>query len=230
MLKKILGDACFDISIKEGKRLLLPGKALCVTLCFSNDTEYDLPLSCTLTLPRTVKCDRCEFDVILPAEGNTEQTMVFSVSENELSFCGQSICEIKICDRVFSFESSYELELHTEMAYKCSLPQDNGSNKSNGVLFSRGGTIYANKGERISMQIIALQETDIHAVYEKGFIHSLNLCGKRTESDTIHLSVGCNSLYFDALCDGELHFESVSNDEAIFLDTINPINFVEVEQ
>ena len=107
MLKKILGEAPFDIELDKNI-VITPGKKMSVKLLFKNISEYDLPLSCSLDFSVSAEVDRTKFDIVVPADGKTECELVFSKDKSSRMFSGEGIAELEIVDRIFDSRTLYE--------------------------------------------------------------------------------------------------------------------------
>lgn len=218
MLKKILGEAPFDVELDK-KVLIVPGKKTNVKLFFSNISEYDLPLSCSLTFSTSAKVDKTAFDIVVPADGNTEYELVFSADANARMFTGVGIAELEICDRIFDSKTLYEFEIICEAAYKCEALSD-GVAPSEDVLFTSGGRFFANKGETVFAEIPLMENSEYRLKVFSGKVKDKN------DGDVISLSSGLNRLVFEMLHDGSFEFCDVTSDETVYLDTINPKYFI----
>lgn len=219
MLKKILGEAPFDVTL-EAEVVLSPDKCACGTLVFQNSTEYDLPLSCSLKILTSVKADRCEFDVIVPAEGNTRHDISFSVSKDAKILGGKSVCELEIIDGVLDSKTVYELETVCEMSYKCCVGAGDIFDTSDDVVFSRDGVFFANSDEVIAMEIPRLEKTEMELCILSGSIKNYQ------NGQIIELSEGLSRLYFEVEEDGSFEFLSSGSGEKIFLETLSPKYFI----
>lgn len=218
MLKKILGQAPFDVSL-DRKVVITPGKKCAVTLLFSNDSEYDLPLSCSLNLTTSADVDKSSFDVVLPAQGKTQVPIVFSKETDSKLFSGKGIAELEILDRIFDSKTLYEFEILTEAAYKCG-DKNEGFSPTKGVLFTNGGTFFGNKGETVYVEIPLME----HAEYSLGIL-SGRIKNKKN-GDILGLSAGLNKLCFEMEDDGSFVLLNLSNDEPAYPDTLNTQYFI----
>ncbi|MBE6682142.1 MAG: hypothetical protein E7600_07655 [Ruminococcaceae bacterium] len=218
MLKKILGQAPFDVSLDK-KVIITPGKKCSVTLLFSNDTEYDLPLSCSLNFTTSADVDKSSFDVVLPAEGKTQVQIVFSKETDSKLFSGKGIAELEILDRIFDSKTLYEFELLTESAYKCGDVKE-GFTPTESMLFTGGGVFFANKGETVFVEIPLMEE----AQYRLGIL-SGSIKGRK-DGDILRLSSGLNRLLFEMEDDGSFVILDSSSDEPAYPDTLNTQYFI----
>ena len=217
MLKRILGTAPFDVLLKNEVVVSASGKTV-ATLCFENESEYDLPLSCVLKLQPFVNADKTQFDVTLPAEGNTSIDIVFSIPEDAKIVGGKKICELEIIDRIFDSKTLYEFEICVEMAYKCCDKKENSFMPSDDVLYSRDGVFYGNCTEKVCLELALIEEqrTEIHVI-----------AGKIKQTDTkLCLSQGVNKIEIEFSEDGSFEFINCQDRRKMFFDTINPKYFI----
>ena len=218
MLKKILGQAPFDITLNK-KVVITPGKKTAVWLDFSNDSEYDLPLSLKLGLDVSVDVDKTEFDIVIPAGGKTECFLTFSKNLNTRMFTGKGIGELEIVDRIFDSKTLYEFEILCESAYKCACLND-GFSPSDDIIFSNGGRFFANKGETLFLEIPLMEDQEYKLCVISGKIKNIN------DGDVLKLTSGINRLVFEILEDGSFEFEDLVSAEKIYADTINTKFFI----
>ena len=199
--------------------VITPGKKTCVRLLFSNDSEYDLPLSVKLSFSLSADVDKTQFDVTVPAEGNTEIPLTFSKQEDCKMFMGTSVGEIEITDRIFDSKTVYEFDVICEAAYKCADPLD-GFSPSNQALYSRNGTFFANSDETVFMEIPLSESAKYRLHIISGRINGYE------NDDIIALKFGLNKLCFEMQKDGSFEFLKTENDEKIYTDTINTKYFL----
>ena len=218
MLKKILGEAPFDVSF-DRNIVIVPGRKTTAELVFSNDTEYDLPLSIKITFGTLIEVSKTEFDILVPAEGKTETDLTFSKSIDAGIFTGNGIGEIEIVDRIFDSKTLYEFNVICESAYKCSGACDDFS-PTDEMFFSRKGRFYANKGECVCVQIPLAEETEYKLHVISGKIKN------RSDGEIIKLRKGINSFCFEMTDDGSFEFQSPENDETVYPDTLNTKYFI----
>ncbi len=214
MLKKYLGEAPFDVLL-DGEILLSPDKKCTVYLDFVNDTEYEYPLCCKIRLNSSIEVDKTDFDVTLPAEGNTRQPLVFSLPKDSKLTGGEKICELLISDRIFDSKTEYEFEVRCEMTFKCR--EKDGSDQT---LCSRNGVFLANKGERVEIQLALLEEKTVLLHITSGAVKGYD------DGASITLSGGLNRLSFEMQEDGSFEFLDAVRCEKIYLDTLNPKYFI----
>ncbi len=219
MLKKILGQAPFDVALC-GDVFLSPDRKSTVQLLFSNDTEYDLPLSCTLRLCPSVNADKISFDVILPAMGNTHEKISFSQKQGEKIFGGTKICELEILDGIFDSKTEYEFEINCEMSYRCLEGQNLLFSSSDEGLFTREGRFFANRGESVLLEIPSMTETEIELSVISGEIRDFS------DGQKIKLDTGLNRLCFTMDDDGSFEFKNPISGNRIFIETLNPKYFI----
>ncbi len=223
MIKKILGNAPFDISC--GQAVLVPGKTKNIDFRLSNDTEYDLPLKFVLSFSSTVKSDLSEFNVVVPAGGNTKKTLKLDVDRNDKIFFSEHLCEIKIHDGVLNSESDYEIAFPCEMAYKCT-DKENNFTATNEVYFTSEGTFFANSNECICLEIPLAEQMIISTEKNQTETRTM-LDGVQVNSREIKLHPGLNKLCIKMFCDGKIEFFDTESMQKIFLNTINPMYFLE---
>lgn len=219
MLKKILGEAPFDIELCENI-VVSPDKTQRAQLVFRNDSEYDLPLSCNIRMDSFVAVDRSRFDVILPAEGMTSVELLFSAPADSKIFGGSKICELEIVDRIFDSRTEYEFEVSCELAYKCENENRNAFSPSENVFFSRNGRIYANKGETVSLEVPSFEENELLLHIVAGRIKGFN------DGETICIKSPLCRLCFEMEEDGSFEFQNPASLEKKFPDTLNPECFI----
>lgn len=219
MLKKILGQAPFDV-VLCGDVFISPDRKSTVQLLFSNDTEYDLPLCCTLRLCSSVNTDKISFDVILPAMGNTRETICFSQRPDEKIFGGTKICELEILDSIFDSKTEYEFDVNCEMSYKCLEEKNVLFSASDEGLFTREGRFFANRGETVSLEIPSMSETEIELSVISGEILDFS------DGQRIKLDTGLNRLSFTMSDDGCFEFKNPVSGDGIFIETLNPKHFI----
>lgn len=219
MLKRILGQAPFDVSLSE-RIIVVPGQKSRARLVFTGDSEYDLPLSCNLDVNGFVKVDASSFDVMVPAGGKSESELVFSASPDSMILGGEKVFSLEIIDRIFDTKTEYELSIRCEMGYKCSLSKEEAFEKTDTPLYSRSGVFFGNKGEIISLEIPCENETEIKIAVLSGKIKDV------PDGKSIHLNTGVNRLFFEMQQDGSFELCDVTSDETIYLDTINPKYFI----
>lgn len=212
MLKKILGQAPFDAAL-DGDVIITPGKKRTVTLLLSNISEYDLPLSCSLNLSVSADVDKAEFDVIVPAEGKTEVCLTFSKDVYSRMFTGCGIAELEIVDRIFDSKTLYEFEICCEAAYKCTDKND-GFLPTEEIFFTNEGRFFANKGERVCVEIPLMESTQYRLCILSGKIKDLN------DGDIIKLSSGLNRLAFEMTGDGSFELRNADSDRTVYPDTV----------
>lgn len=218
MLKKILGEAPFDVELSKNI-VITPGKKTAVKLLFSNISEYDLPLSCNLTFSTSVEVDRTAFDIVVPADGKTECELVFSKDTASRMFSGRGIAELEILDRIFDSRTLYEFEIMCEAAYKCTEKED-GFAPSDETLFTNGGRFFANCGETVSLEIPLMNDAEYKLHIISGEIEGKN------DGDMLKLPAGLCKLYFKMLRDGSFELCDASNEETIYPDTLNTKYFI----
>ena len=218
MLKKILGQAPFDVELSE-KIAITPGKKSSFTLLFSNISEYDLPLSCSLSFSTSVEADKTKFDITVPANGKTECSLTFSMDADSRMFSGCGIAELEILDRIFDSKTLYELEFFCEAAYKCAESKDDFS-PSDDTLFTRKGRFFANRGETVFVEIPLAEDKEYKLAIPSGKIKNKN------DGDILRLSPGLNRLSFEMLEDGSFELINPVSDETAFADTINTKYFI----
>ena len=218
MLKKILGQAPFDVELSKDV-VIIPGKKTVVKLLFSNISEYDLPLSCSLDFSTSVEVDKTAFDIVVPADGKTECELVFSKDKNARMFSGCGISELEIIDRIFDSRTLYEFEIVCEAAYKCA-DADDGFAPSDEILFTSGGRFFANKRETVFIQIPLMEEKEYKLHILSGKIKN------RGDGDIIELSQGINKISFEMLEDGSFELCDPSSEERVHPDTLNTKYFI----
>lgn len=218
MLKKILGEAPFDIELDKSV-IITPCKKTVIKLLFSNISEYDLPLSCSLDFTTSVEVDKTKFDIIVPADGKTECELVFSKDIGSRIFSGCGIAELEIIDRIFDSRTLYEFEIFCEAAYKCG-DADDGFVPSEEILFTNGGRFFANKKETVFIQIPVMEEKEYGLHILSGNIKN------QSDGDIIKLSQGINKISFEMLEDGSFELCDVSSEETAFPDTLNTKYFI----
>ena len=218
MLKKILGQAPFDVEL-SGRITITPGKKSLVTLLFSNVSEYDLPLSCSLNFSTSVEADKTKFDITLPADGKTQCDLTFSKDTDSRMFCGCGIAELEILDRIFDSRTLYEFDIFCEAAYKCAENKDDFS-PSDEALFTRNGRFFANKGETVFMEIPLARDEEYKLSIPSGKIKNKN------DGDILKLTSGLNKLSFEILEDGSFDLKNPVSDEKVYIDTINTKYFM----
>lgn len=219
MLKKILGQAPFEIELCEGV-VVSPDKMQKAEFVFRNDSEYDLPLSCNIKPNSFVAVDKSSFDVMLPAEGVTSVGIVFSVSDSSKIFGGSKICELEIVDRIFDSRTEYEFEVSCELAYKCENGGENEFLQTENVFFSRNGRIYANSGEVVSLELSSLEESELLIHVVSGKIKDFK------DGEKIRLIPPLNRLCFEMEEDGSFEFQNPVSLEVVYPDTLNPKHFI----
>lgn len=218
MLKKILGEAPFDVTLDKSV-VITPGKNTDVRLFFSNDSEYDLPLSVKFNFDVSTEVDKTQFDVTVPAEGNTRVMLVFSKNPDAMIFTGLGIGEIEISDRVFDTRTIYEFEIISEAAYKCADFCD-GFSQTDDVLFTRNGMFFANKGETVFLEVPLNEDENYKIHIVSGKIKDI------ADEDLIELKKGLNRLSFEMQEDGSFEFLNPENDEKIHSDSVNTKCFI----
>lgn len=219
MLKKILGEAPFDVMM-NGKIRVSPQKCSKTTLEFINDSEYDMPLSCNLFLQSFLKVDKTSFDITLPADGKTMAELSFSISPDSEIFGGHGVCEIEISDRIFDSKTVYEAETLCEMSFKCCDKASNAFTACDELLFSREGVIFGNKGEIVSLEILCTQSTEVALSISESAVKNY------ADGQKLTLNEGLNRLVFEFVKDGELSFLDVSSEEKMYLTTLSPKYFI----
>lgn len=218
MLKKILGEAPFDVSL-EKRIIITPGKKTVTTLLFSNTSEYDLPLSCSLNFSVSIDTDKTAFDVTVPAEGNTSVSLIFSKDADSRMFTGKGIAELEIVDRIFDSKTLYEFEILCESAYKCAGIND-GFSASDNTLFTSCGRFFANKDEAVFIEIPCMEDTEYRLCILSGKIK------KQNNGDLLKLTSGLNRIIFEMSQDGSFEFQDTVSGEAVYADTINTKHFI----
>lgn len=218
LLKRILGQAPFDIDI-DRRVVITPGKKTKVLLLFSNDSEYDLPLSVKLCFDISVQVDKTAFDITVPAGGNTQCSLVFSKDTDAEMFTGRGIAELETVDRIFDSKTFYEFEILCEAAYKCE-DEPLGFSPSEQILFTNGGVFFANRGETAFVEIPLMENAEYRLGVLSGSIKD------KKDGDILKLSKGLNRLCFEMLEDGSFTFLNISNDEPVYPDTLNTKNFI----
>ena len=219
MLKKILGEAPFCVEMND-VIVVSPAKSKKAQIVFTNDSEYDLPLSCTLKASSFINTDKGSFDVIVPAEGLTKVDVTFSVNENEKLFGGRKICELEIVDRIFDTKTLYEFEVLCELCYKCCENEKDAFLPSDEMIFSKDAVLFGNKGEIISLEIPCMEnvQTVLHII--AGQIRG------REDGDVLHLAQGLNRISFEMTEDGNFELlDEVSRDK-FFADTLSTKYFM----
>ena len=219
MLRKILGEAPFCAEMNE-KIVVLPGRDKKAQIVFTNDSEYDLPLSCTLNVPSFINTDKCDFDVVVPAEGITNVTITFSVNINERLFGGEKIFELEIIDGIFDTKTLYEFEAWCEICYKCCDNEKEAFLPTEEVLFSKDAVLFGNRGEIISLEIPSAEKKQIVLHVISGKIKD------KKDGETIFLSEGLNRILFEMAEDGSFEFQNPESFEKIYPDTLNTEYFM----
>ncbi len=215
MLKRILGTSPYKVSL-EGNTFIVPGKKTAVNLIFKSQTEYDLPLSCSLFISSSAKVDMCEFDVMLPAEGKTTQRLVFDVPSGRKIVGGDYVAELEIIDRVLDSKTVYELELFEEMAYKCGDSYDSAFSVSDGAVYTRNGRFFGNKGEIVSLEIPVMEDKETELSVISGRIADF------ADGQKIKLTQGINRLVFEMKDDTSFELVNPSSTQVMLLQTLNP--------
>lgn len=223
MIKRVLGNAPFEISCND--TVLLPGKTREVVISLSNDTEYDLPLSFRFEFNSKVKCDLSAFNIVVPAEGNTQKTLKFEVDQGDKIFTAEHLCNIKVHDGVLESESDYELILPCEMAFKYSNEQNDFS-PADEVYFTRDGAFFINKDEFICLEI-PLSEQEIITIEKDEAKALVFVDGKVADNREIMLHEGLNKLCIKACCDQKIELFDKYSMQKIYLNTLNPMIFLE---
>lgn len=219
MLKKILGEAPFDAFLSE-EIVLSPDKKCKAEMTFSNISEYDLPLSCNIRMNSFAKIDKAEFDIILPADGNTSEILAFSVPTDSRIYGGIKVCELEILDRIFDSKTLYEIEFAVESAYKCVDKKEDAFCPSQDMLFTRNGMFYGNRSECVCLEVPSLEEAELELHVISGKIKGFK------DSDVVKLEKGMNRLCFEMEDDGSFEFRNLQNGGKIYPDTINPEYFI----
>jgi len=219
MLKKILGEAPFDVAV-NGRIRVSPQKDSKTDFQFVNDSEYDMPLSCSVSVQSFIKVDKSRFDIILPAEGKTSSEISFSVSPDSKIFGGQSVCEIEISDRIFDSKTVYEAEAVCEMSFKCCDKASDAFTACDELLFSHDGVIFGNKGEFVSLEILCTQQTDVTLGISGGAVKDYS------DGQRLVLTEGLNKIVFEFIGDGGISFLDPSSEETIYLTTLSPKYFI----
>lgn len=218
MLKKILGEAPFDVELDK-KVIITPGKKTSVKLLFNNISEYDLPLSASINFSVSAEVDKTRFDIIVPADGKTECVLTFSKDKASRMFSGIGIAELEIIDRIFDSKTLYEFDIVCEAAYKCA-EETEGFEASEDVVFTNKGRFFANKGETVFVQVPLME-----AVQYKLFVLSGKIKDK-ADGEILNLTPGLNKLCFTMLEDGSFEFRDPSSDETVYPDTLNTKYFI----
>lgn len=218
MLKKILGEAPFDVEL-DTDIVLTPGKKTTVKLLFSNISEYDLPLSCNLVFSTSVDVDKTSFDITVPADGKTECELTFSKDIDSRMFSGCGIAELEIVDRIFDSRTLYEFEVLCEAAYKCS-EKDDGFSPSDETLFTNRGRFFANSGERVFLEIPLMQSAEYTLFVCSGKIRD------KKSGDVMSLAQGLNRICFEMLEDGSFELCDSLSEETVYPDTLNTKYFI----
>ena len=218
MLKKILGEAPFDVFLDKPV-VIVPGKKTLVKLLFSNISEYDLPLSCSLAFLTSVEADRSEFDIVVPADGKTECELIFSKDPASRMFSGCGIAELEIVDRILDSRTLYEFEIMCESAYSC-VEKNEGFTPTDCMLFTNGGRFFANKGETVVLEIPLIEPAEHKLCVISGKIKD------RNNGEVLKLTAGINRLLFEMSEDGSFEFRNTSNDELVYHDTLNTKYFI----
>ncbi len=214
MLKRILGEAPYKVSL-EGKANVVPDRKTTLVLIFESSIEYDLPLSCSMTITSSLRADVCEFDVVLPAEGKTKKTVTFTVPDDAKIIGGVSVAELEIIDRILDSRTVYEFELSGEMAYKCSNNENEVFTASYEVVYTRDGRFFGNTGEIISLEIPVMTETEAEISVISGVINGY------ADGQKIPLTQGLNRVSFEI--SGDTCFELVDpvSGQKMFLQTLS---------
>ncbi len=219
MLKKILGEAPFDVTV-NGEIRVSPQKGSKMNLEFVNDSEYDMPLSCSVAVQFFIKVDKSRFDIILPAEGKTSSEIAFSVSPDSKIFGGRSVCEIEISDRIFDSKTVYEAETVCEMSFKCCDKVSDAFTACGELLFSHDGVIFGNKGEFVSLEILCTRQTEVILGIPDGAVKDC------FDGQRLVLTEGLNKIVFEFIGDGGILFLDPSSEEKTYLTTLSPKYFI----
>lgn len=214
MLKKYLGQAPFDVALDDDI-IVSPDRKYTAFLEFKNDTEYEYPLCCKIRMSSCLKVDKTEFDVILPAEGNTRVPLTFSYPDDARFMGGEKLCELEITDSIFDSKSEYEFQVKCEMAFLCLENDSTGE-----TLYSRNGTFFVNKGERVSLQLPVIQDKTVLLHIVSGKIKGY------ADGQEVLLAEGLCRLCFEMENDGCFEFYSPETGQKVFLDTLNPEYFI----
>lgn len=223
MLKKILGDAPFEVNV-ERKVVLTPGEKTNVEFVFRNETEYDLPLCCSFNFYSNIKCDKKIFDITVPANGKTKETVGFYTQTSDRLFFGKNLCELKIRDGVLESESDYELLIFCEMSYSCKSERCDSDDVKEHCFFTRGGVFFANAGENVKVKIPTAEKKNVVIDTLSGKMLSVFVCGKECKAEKsteIELCEGLNEVLINMKEDGNFAFSDFSGNTGLFLDTIN---------
>lgn len=223
MLKKILGDAPFEVEV-EKNIVLTPGEKKNVEFVFRNETEYDLPLSCGFKFYSNIKCDKSFFDIIVPANGKTKENVCFYAEKNERVFFGNNVCELKICDGVLESESDYELLIFCEMSYICIDHEKSSDNGEENFYFTRNGSFFANGNEKVTFKIPTAEKMNVTLETLSGKTGVICVNGKKCnthKSADIELKEGLNVVSVSMKEDGSFALSDFSGKIGTFLDTIN---------
>ena len=219
MLKKVLGQAPFDVKLCEDI-IIVPEREAKAVLLFENASEYDLPLSCSLTLDSSIRVDCLKFDAVLPAEGKTEKSLCFSLPKDTKIIGGIAVCELEIIDRILDSKVIYELEIKTEMAYKCCEVVNQAFLPSEDILFTRCGRFFANRDEIIALEIPTMEKSEIELSVTSGKIRNF------ADGQIIELDTGLNRLIFDMEEDGSFEFKNPVSGDKVLTRTLSPKYYI----
>ncbi len=223
MIKKILGNAPFDISCNDV--VLVPGKTKKLTFRITNDTEYDLPLEFCLGFSSAVKSELSSFNVIVPADGNTVKGLKLDLDEQSKIFTSEHLCEVKIRDGVLESESDYEMLILCEMAYKCTEVMNDFS-PTEEKYFTSNGSFFINKDECICLEIPLAEEKTVSLEKDEKDV-SVWLDKTQTAPIAIKLHAGLNRLCIKANDDMSFSFYDKNSMQKIYLNTLNTEFFLE---
>ncbi|MBP3579983.1 MAG: hypothetical protein J6K12_01915 [Clostridia bacterium] len=225
MVKRIYGDDCgLELIIEEDEIFLCPSKKNKIELLAKNDTEYDMHLFFCFHMTGNVAMDKKEFDVFVPAQGNTCHTLVLSLSSEEKMYTGESVLEFLVKDRVLEWTCGYEIQVFTENVFKCCEKIDYSQNPQ--MLFSDKGVIYIDKGEYAVMEVANLLECDVTLESIEGNDIKVYVEKELCRNGRVHLKEGLNRLCITAEKESRVVIKDELSGKKVCLNTVNPKYFL----
>ncbi len=225
MVKRIYGDDCgLELVIEQGEIFLCPSKKNKIQLFAKNITEYDMHLFFSFQMTGKVAMEKKEFDMFVPAQGNTCHTLVLSLSTEEKMYTGESVLEFLVKDRVLEWTCGYEIPIFTENVFKCCEKID--YSQSSQMLFSDKGVIYIGKGEYAVMEAASLEESDVSVESTEGNDIRVYAEKELCRDGRVHLKEGLNRLCITAEKESRVIIKDEMSGKTVCLNTVNPKYFL----
>ncbi len=124
----------FSPVLKTGLSLV-PGETHELEFRFENSSEYDKNLYCTLRSPEGLLLSRNHFDVLVPAEGISIETLKITIPKDLRVFYSSNFFVLETTDAVLEEDKNFAFFLSCALPWKWSIEKEDKSLSSNGTAY-----------------------------------------------------------------------------------------------